>query len=122
VIRVGEQLGQPRGDALGKRTCRVRVRSVAEHDVQEQDRVPRVVEDRREALVPDGRVDHRVGPTARVRVVSEVDHLVAAGSEQVAGVVLGFLRYPERLTQKHRRFGGQGAASVEALDPLLDGL
>ena len=61
--------------------------AVAEHDVEEEDRVLRIGEHGRDALGPQRRIDHRMHPSAGVAIVSEVDHLVAARLHDVTVAV-----------------------------------
>ena len=64
-------------DRVGELGRRVRVGAVAEHEVEQQHPARRVGGLDRDPLEPQRRVDHRVRPPARHRVVAEVDDDVA---------------------------------------------
>ena len=91
----------------GERPGRIRVRAVAEHDVEQEDRVLRIGEHGRNALGPQRRIDHRMRPSAGVAIVSEVDHLVAARSHDSN----------RRRARPRRSAAPRSAAASAASDP-----
>ena len=107
-----------------ERAGRVRVRAVAEHDVEHDRRDRRVARFRREALEPRREVDHRMRPPDRELVGAEVDRGVLAAR----GVVRQRETLVERCVGPRRdaggsphelRFGAVGAAGVEPAQELL---
>ena len=91
------------GDGGGERGRRIRVRAIAEHHVEENDRRRRLPGRGHDALVPQAEVDHGMRPSNGELIVAQID-------DGVLGPETG---------QDERSLLAQGPSTVEAVDQVL---
>ena len=104
--------------------CRVHVRAVAQHDVEQDDRRLGVVGLFRDALISQAMVNHRMRAAAREHIIAEVDQRMRLAVPHVvepqgpADRCVGIDRRKD-LAEKQRGLEAESAAAIEPADILL---